>query len=130
MHIDRANRSTDLLDMAFASPNPAKHDIRFRIGDNLGSDHLSTETLIDASPHRNSSTNHTKHKFDQTDREVFESTLEAVLGSDDLSADPRPLVTSISTLTALYPQLALQSIKPFQNPKACDLRVTPFLKEH
>ena len=31
------------------------------------------------------SINHTKHKFDQTDREVFESTLEAALGSADFS---------------------------------------------
>ena len=28
---------------------------------------------------------HTKYKFDQTDREVFESTLEAALGSEDFS---------------------------------------------
>ena len=36
-------------------------------------------------------TNHTKCKFDQTDREVFESTLEAALGSADFSG---PLATS------------------------------------
>ena len=35
--------------------------------------------------HRNSSTNHIKYKFDQTDREVFESTLEEALGSADFS---------------------------------------------
>ena len=85
MHIDRANGSTDLLDMAFVSPNLAKHDIQFQIGDDLGSNHLPIETSIDAPPHRNSSTNHTKYKFDQTDREVFDSTLEAALGSEDSS---------------------------------------------
>ena len=37
---DRANGSTDILDMAFISPNLAKHDIQFKIGDYLGSDHL------------------------------------------------------------------------------------------
>ena len=36
-------------------------------------------------PHRNTFTKHTKYKFDQTDREVFESTLEEVLGSADFS---------------------------------------------
>ena len=36
-------------------------------------------------PHRNTFTNHTKYKFDQTDREVFESTLEEALGSADFS---------------------------------------------
>ena len=72
-------------DMAFISPNPAKHDIEFQIGDNLGSDHLPIEVSIDAPSHRNSSINHTKYKFDQTDKEVFESTLEAVLGSADFS---------------------------------------------
>ena len=34
-HIDRSNGSTDLLDMAFISPNLAKHDIQFQIGDDL-----------------------------------------------------------------------------------------------
>ena len=85
-HMDRANGSTDLLDMAFISPNLAKHDIQFQIGDDLGSDQLPIEVSIDAPPHRNSSINHTKYKFDQTDREVFKSTLEAALGSADFSA--------------------------------------------
>ena len=38
--MDRANSSTDILDMAFISPTLAKHDIQFQIGDDLGSDHL------------------------------------------------------------------------------------------
>ena len=67
--MDRANGSTDLLEMAFISPDLAKHDIQFQIGDDLGSDHLPIEVSIDAPPHRNSYTNHTKYKFDQTDRE-------------------------------------------------------------
>ena len=79
-HMDIANGSTDLLNMAFVSPNQAKHDIQFQIGDDLGSDHLPIEISIDAPPHTNSHNNHTKYKFDQTDREVFESTLEAALG--------------------------------------------------
>ena len=73
-HIDRSTGKTDLLDMAFTSP---KHDIQFQIGDDLASDHLPIEISIDAPPRRNSSANHTKYKFDQTDREIFESTLEA-----------------------------------------------------
>ena len=77
MHMDRPNGSTDLLDMVFIAPNLAKHDIQFQIGDDLGSDHLPIEVSIDAPPHRNSSINHTKYKFDQTDRKVLESTLEA-----------------------------------------------------
>ena len=83
--MDRSNGSTDLLDMAFISPNLAKHDIQFQIGDNLESDHLPIEVSADAPPHRNSSISHTKYKFDQSDREVFESTLEAVLGSVDFT---------------------------------------------
>ena len=84
-HMDRPTGNTDLLDMAFISPNLAKHDIQFQIGDDLGSDHLPIEISVDAPPHRNSSANHTEYKFDQTDREVFESTLEAALGSEDFS---------------------------------------------
>ena len=71
--------------MAFISPNLAKHDIQFQIGDDLSSDHPPTDVSIDAPPHRNSSTYHTMYKFDQTDREVFESTLEDALGSKDVS---------------------------------------------
>ena len=49
-HMDRANGSTDILDVAFISPNLAKHDIQFQIGDDLGSDHLPTEISIDTLP--------------------------------------------------------------------------------
>ena len=84
-HMDRAKGSTDILDMAFISPNLAKHDIQFQIGDDLGSDYLPIEISIDTPPHRNTFTNHTKYKFDQTDREVFESTLEEALGSANFS---------------------------------------------
>ena len=52
-HLDRAKGSTDILDMAFISPNLTKHDIQFLIGDDLGSDHLPIEISIDAQPHRN-----------------------------------------------------------------------------
>ena len=70
--------------MAFIS-NLTKHEIQFLIGDNLGSDHLPIEISIDAQPHRNTHTNTVRYKFDQTDREVFESTLKAALSSDDIS---------------------------------------------
>ena len=46
-HMDRAKGSTDILDMAFISPNLAKHDIQFQIGDDLGSDHLPIEISVD-----------------------------------------------------------------------------------
>ena len=46
-HMDRANSSTDKLDMAFISPNLANHEIQFQIGDDLGSDHLPIEISID-----------------------------------------------------------------------------------
>ena len=49
-HMDRANGSTDILDMAIISPNLAKHDIQFQIGDDLGSDHLPIEIVIDTPP--------------------------------------------------------------------------------
>ena len=83
--MDRSTGNTDLPDMVFISPNLAKHDNQFQIGDGLGSDHLHIEILFDATPHRYSYTNHTKYKFDQNDREVFESALKAVLGSKDFS---------------------------------------------
>ena len=70
--------------MAFISPNLTKDDIQFLIGDDLGSDHLPIEISIDAQPHWNIHTNPIRYKFDQTDREVLESILEAALSSDDV----------------------------------------------
>ena len=54
--------------------------------------------------HRDSSANHTKYKFDQTDREVFESILEAALGSEDFSG-----LTSTSVLDK-YADLIVSAI--------------------
>ena len=84
-HMDRRYGNTDILDMAFISQNLAIHGIQFQIGVDLGSNHLPIEISIDTPPLRNTSTNHTKYKFDQTDREVFESVLEEALGSEDFS---------------------------------------------
>ena len=84
-HMDRRTGSTDILDMAFISQNLSIHDIQFQIGVDLGSDQLPIEISIDTTPLRNTSTNHTKYKFDQTDREVFESVLEEALCSEDFS---------------------------------------------
>ena len=84
-HMDRRTGSTDILDMAFISQNLAINDIQFQIGVDLGSDHLPIKISIDTTPLRNTTTNHTKYKFDQTDREVFESVLEEALASEDFS---------------------------------------------
>ena len=83
-HLDRAKGSTDILDIAFISPNLTKHYIQFLIGADLGSDNLPIEISIDAQPHRNAHTNPIRYKFDQTDREVFELALEAALSSGDI----------------------------------------------
>ena len=110
--------------MAFISPNLAKHDIQFQIGDDLGSDHLPIEISIDTPPHRNTFTNHTKYKFDQTDREVFESTLEEALGSADFSGHLSTsdldkyadfIVTAISTAVNKAIPTA-KSMRPESNP--------------
>ena len=47
-HLDKRTCNTDILDMAFISPNLTKHDIQFLIGDDLGSDHLLIEISINA----------------------------------------------------------------------------------
>ena len=83
-HLEKRTSNTDILDMAFISPNLTKHDIQFLIGDNLGSDHLPIEISIDVQPHRSIHTNPTRYKFDQTDREVSESSLKSGLSSSDV----------------------------------------------
>ena len=83
MHLNKRTGNTDILDMAFISPNLTKHDIQFLIGEDLGSDHLPIEITIDAQPDRHIHNNPTRYKFDQTDREVFESSVEVALSSGD-----------------------------------------------
>ena len=92
--------------MAFISPNLTKHDIQFLIGDDFGSDHPPIEIIIDAQPHRNIHTNPVRYKFNQTDRKVFESTLEAALSpgnvpeltsTQDIGKYADFIVTAIST---------------------------------
>ena len=51
-HMDRAKGSTEILVMAFISPNLAKHDIQFQIGNDLGSNHLPIEISVDTPPHK------------------------------------------------------------------------------
>ena len=75
-------------------------------------------------PHRNTFTNHTKYKFDQTDREVFESTLEEALGSADFSGHLSTsdldkyadfIITAIHTaVDKAIP--ASKSVRPESNP--------------
>ena len=84
-HMDRRNGNTDILDMVFITQNLIIHDTQFQIGVDLGSDHLPIEISIDTTTHRNTFTNPTRYKFDQTNREVFESILEEALGSEDFS---------------------------------------------
>ena len=44
--MDRANGSTYFLDMAFISPNLAKHDIQFHTGNDLGSDQYRSKSQL------------------------------------------------------------------------------------
>ena len=67
-HLDKVKGSTDILGMAFISPNLTKHEIQFLIGDDLGNNHLPIEISIDAHPHRNTQTNPVRYKFDQTEK--------------------------------------------------------------
>ena len=97
-HLDKRTGNIDILDM---SPDLTKHDIRFLIGDNLGSNHLPIEISVDAQPHRNIHTNPIRYKFDQTDREVFESILKAALSSGDV------------------PELSTDVCQPWANPQDC-----------
>ena len=74
-HLNKRTGNIVILEMGFISPNLTKHDIQFLIGDDLGSDHLPIEISLDAQ--RNIPANPIRYKFDQTDRELFDSTLEA-----------------------------------------------------
>ena len=128
-HLDRAKCITDILDMAFISPNLTKHDVQLLIGDDLGSDHLPIEISIDAQPQRNTHTNPIRYKFDQTDREVFESTLEAALSSGDI---PELKSTQAIDKYADFIVTAISTAidKAIPTSKAGALRVNLFRMKH
>ena len=115
--------------MPFISPNLTKHDIQFLIDDDLSSDHLPIEISIYAQPCRNIHTNPIRYKFDQTDREVFESTHKAALSSGDVPELKSTqdidnyadfIVTAISTAV----------VKPFRHLKEDALRVNLVWTNH
>ena len=119
----RRNGNTDILDMAFITQNLIIHDTQFQIGVDLGSDHLPIEISIDTTPHRNTFTNPTRYKFDQADREVFESTLEEALGSEDFSGHVSTndldryadfIVTALHT--AVDKAIPKSNVRPESNP--------------
>ena len=119
-HMDRRTGNTDILDISFISQNLAIRDIQFQIGVDLGSDYLPIEISIDTTPLGNTFTNHTKYKFDQTDREVFESVLEEALGSEDFSghlstSDADFIITALHTaVDKAIPKS--KSVRPESNP--------------
>ena len=43
LSLDKRTGNTDIVDMAFISPNLTKHYMQFLIGDDLSSDHLPIE---------------------------------------------------------------------------------------
>ena len=113
-HLDRYTGNTDILDMVFTSSNLSKHDIQFLIGDDLGGDHLPIEIAIDTQPHRNIHINPVRYKFNQTDREVFES-LRMLLKPDKLL----PLTTSyrpislVSSVIKLFERVIEQRLRSY-----------------
>ena len=128
-HLDRHTGNKDILDMAFSSLNLSNHDVQFLIGDDLGSDHLPIEIAIDPLPHRNTHINPVRYKFNQTDREVFESTLEAALSSGDV-----PELKSTQDINK-YTDFITTPISPaadkaIPKSKAGALRVNPFRTKH
>ena len=100
MHMDRAKGSTDVLDMEFISPNLAKHNIQFQIGDDLGSDHPPIGISIDT-PHKGihlqttPSTNLTRLTEKYSNQHSRKRYAQLTF------LDYCPLVTWISTLTLL-----------------------------
>ena len=85
---------------------------------------LKSQLIPPPPPYRNSSTNHIRYKFDRTDREVFESTLEEALGSADFSGQLSTsdldkyadfIVTAINTaVDKAIPKS--KSVRPESNP--------------
>ena len=115
-HMDRANGSTDILDMAFISPNLAKHDIQFQIGDDLGSDHLPIEISIDTPPHRKLRRQYsqkkdpaTKTRINQLQKQVKEELKIESLVSWEKFCDSISLETN--------PTESWRKIKNFLKPK-------------
>ena len=121
--LDQRTGNIDILHMAFISPNLTKYDIQFLIGDNFGSNHLPIEISIDAQPYWNIHTNHIRHKFNQTDREVFESTLEAALSSGDVPDLKSTQDIGILASISFWPRLIIESVASVSPARAFNPRI-------
>ena len=66
-HLDARNGTIDILDMVFVTPSLKCRNIRFRVGESLGGDHLPIEVFLDRPLQQNIPITSPRYQFAKTD---------------------------------------------------------------
>ena len=100
----RSKGTSDILDMIFISRSLSSHNISFSVGDDLGSDHLPVQILIDKSFKRNVKQDKPRYKVDKTDKDLYVRELTRLLDDPDFGFnDIRTPKTLTNTPKPLFP---------------------------
>ena len=87
-HLDVHYGTTDILDMAFVTPNLKSGDIRFSIGESLGGDHLPIEIFLERPPQQNISITSSRYQFVEADIDTFQNTMAEIFNSNHALLEP------------------------------------------
>ena len=84
MREDPFHGTSDILDVAFASPGLSSRDISLSIADHyMGSDHFPIQISLDKPLKHNTSLAEARYRFDKTDDDLSHNTLQDSLNSID-----------------------------------------------
>ena len=77
-HLDARHGTKDILDMAFVTPSLKSRDIRFRVGESLGDDHLPTEIFQERPLQRNIPITSPRYQFAKADINTFQNKMAEI----------------------------------------------------
>ena len=72
-HLDARHGTTGILDMAVVTLSLKFLDIRFRVGESLGSDHLPIEIFLERALQRNIPITSPRYQFPKADINTFQN---------------------------------------------------------
>ena len=81
-HLDARQGTTDILDMAFVTPSLKSRDIRFRVGESFGGDHLPIEIFLDRPLQRNIPITSRRYQFANADINRFQNKMAEIFNSN------------------------------------------------
>ena len=81
-HVDAHHSRADIFDMVFVTPSLKSRDIRFRVGESLGDDHLPIEIFQDRPLQRIIPITSPKYQFAEADINAFQNKIAEIFNSN------------------------------------------------